>query len=54
MTKEKLVYEWKWCVVMNDNTGILFGYHTEDSINKMLKEGVKIKIKIDSSKRERK
>lgn len=43
------VYEYQWCVIMDDGTGAMYGYHTEEGINNLFDK--RNKFRIESSKR---
>lgn len=46
------IYEWQWCIVMDDGTASIYGYHTEDAINELFNK--RNKFRIDATKRIRK
>lgn len=42
--KPEPVYEWQWCVIMDDGTGSIFGFHTEEAINGIFPNRKKIRL----------
>ena len=42
----KPVYEWQWCVIMDDGTASIYGYHTEETIADLFVNRTKFKIEV--------